>query len=157
MPTPRSGRRTAPSNGTVKESTHIWEVRHAGLLGIKYEVAVRPDLVSEPIKTDEGGPVSQAALQDVVDAAILGYVFRVSVWVNDNNFDSLGDRDDDVRSVAASCLLPVAKHVVELLPDALPQVLAVLWSGLTNMKDDLSSSVGTVMDLLGTIPDLNNA
>lgn len=62
---------------------------------------------------------------------------------------SLGDRDDDVRSVAASCLLPVAKHVVSLLPDVLPQVLAVLWSGLTDMKDDLSSSVGTVMDLLG--------
>jgi TATA-binding protein-associated factor len=61
----------------------------------------------------------------------------------------LGDRDDDVRSVAASCLLPVAKHVVELLPEALPQVLAVLWSSLTDMKDDLSSSVGTVMDLLG--------
>jgi hypothetical protein len=28
-------------------------------------------------------------------------------------------------------------------------MLAVLWDGLANMKDDLSSSVGAVMELLG--------
>lgn len=63
----------------------------------------------------------------------------------------LGDRDDDVRSVAASCLLPVAEHLVNQLPDELPRVLAVLWSCLSNMKDDLSSSVGAVMELLGKL------
>jgi TATA-binding protein-associated factor len=62
---------------------------------------------------------------------------------------SLGDHDDDVRSVAASCLLPVAAHLVEQLPEALDRVLTVLWSCLSDMKDDLSSSVGAVMDLLG--------
>lgn len=61
----------------------------------------------------------------------------------------LGDRDDDVRSVAASCLLPVAAYLVEELPEELSRVLAVLWSCLSDMKDDLSSSVGAVMDLLG--------
>lgn len=61
----------------------------------------------------------------------------------------LGDRDDDVRSVAASCLLPVAAHLVDQLPEELSRVLAVLWSCLSDMKDDLSSSVGAVMDLLG--------
>jgi TATA-binding protein-associated factor len=71
-PATRPGRRAGATAKRVKEPTHIWEVRHAGLLGIKYEVAVRPDLVSEPVK-DESGLVSQAALQDVVDAAILGY------------------------------------------------------------------------------------
>lgn len=62
---------------------------------------------------------------------------------------SLGDRDDDVRSVAASCLLPVAGHLVEQLPRSLGDVLLVLWRCLCDMKDDLSSSVGVVMDLLG--------
>ena len=62
---------------------------------------------------------------------------------------SLGDRDDDVRSVAASCLLPVAGLIVEQLPECLEQVLIVLWHCLCDMKDDLSSSVGIVMDLLG--------
>ena len=66
-----------------------------------------------------------------------------------DNSSSLGDRDDDVRSVAASCLLPVAAHLVTRLPEELGRVLAVLWSCLSDMKDDLSSSVGAVMDLLG--------
>jgi TATA-binding protein-associated factor len=61
----------------------------------------------------------------------------------------LGDRDDDVRAVAASCLLPVAGHLVEHVPDTLDRVLAVLWGCLSDLKDDLSSSVGAVMDLLG--------
>lgn len=62
---------------------------------------------------------------------------------------SLGDRDDDVRSVAATCLLPVAQHLVEHLPESLERILVVLWHCLSDMKDDLSSSVGAVMDLLG--------
>jgi TATA-binding protein-associated factor len=71
-------------------------------------------------------------------------------------FRRLGDRDDDVRAVAASCLLPVAEHVVQQLPEVLPQVLVVLWNCLTDMKDDLSSSVGTVMDLLGRSIPMSN-
>jgi hypothetical protein len=35
------------AKGPGKEKSHIWEVRHAGLLGIKYEVAVRSDVVEE--------------------------------------------------------------------------------------------------------------
>ena len=44
---------------------------------------------------------------------------------------------------------PVAAHLVDQLPEELGRVLAVLWSCLSDMKDDLSSSVGAVMDLLG--------
>ena len=51
--------------------------------------------------------------------------------------------------LAATCLLPVASHLVERLPESLERVLVVLWSCLRDMKDDLSSSVGSVMDLLG--------
>lgn len=63
----------------------------------------------------------------------------------------LGDADDDVRSVAASCLLPITQQFVEQLPEEIPRVLAVLWTCLGDMKDDLSSSVGAVMDLLGRL------
>ncbi|EPQ58588.1 SNF2 chromatin remodeling protein [Gloeophyllum trabeum ATCC 11539] len=124
--------------------TLVWEVRHAGLLGIKYEVAVRSDLVEaasteEDIKAEDGLAASDLSgkevLRGIVDAAVLG----------------LGDRDDDVRSVAASCLSPVASHLVQRLPEALCQVLSVLWNCLRDMKDDLSSSVGAVMDLLGKL------
>ena len=66
-------------------------------------------------------------------------------------FFSLGDSDDDVRSVAASCLLPITAHLVNQLAQDVPLVLSVLWNCLRDMKDDLSSSVGAVMDLLGQL------
>lgn len=50
-----------------------WEVRHAGLLGIKYEVAVRGDLLTTGVKF-EGDTVKAkhgSLLHDIVDAAIL--------------------------------------------------------------------------------------
>ncbi|KAH8102965.1 SNF2 chromatin remodeling protein [Cristinia sonorae] len=126
---------SARPQGRKLDVGHVWEVRHAGLLGIKYEVAVRADLV-EPGKVDSTDNLdSREVLRGVVDSAVLG----------------LGDRDDDVRSVAATCLLPIAEHLVEQLPDELSRVLAVLWSCLSDMKDDLSSSVGAVMDLLGKL------
>lgn len=70
----------------------------------------------------------------------------------------LGDRDDDVRAVAATSLLPVAQHIVEQIPESLDQILIVLWHCLSDMKDDLNSSVGAVMDFLGqsiSIPSLS--
>ncbi|KAF8163184.1 SNF2 superfamily chromatin remodeling protein [Crassisporium funariophilum] len=123
---------------TDLERSHVWEVRHAGLLGIKYEVAVRNDLFDGSHveqKMDASDDPVQSVLHGVVEAAILG----------------LGDRDDDVRSVAASCLLPVAEQIVEQLPGSLEQILVVLWHCLCDMKDDLSSSVGVAMDLLGKL------
>lgn len=52
-----------------------WEVRHAGLLGLKYEVAVRGDLLQAPARVKSEGedvkPETRSLLQDVVDAAIL--------------------------------------------------------------------------------------
>ena len=52
--------------------------------------------------------------------------------------------------MAASCLLPIAGNLVKQLPEELSRVLDVLWSCLSEMKDDLSSSVGVVMDLIGS-------
>lgn len=57
------------------EKTHIWEVRHAGLLGMKYEVAVRSDLFDKKtVKQEELVPAQPGicVLRDVVDAAVLG-------------------------------------------------------------------------------------
>ncbi|KAL1694700.1 hypothetical protein GGG16DRAFT_87332 [Schizophyllum commune] len=131
-----STRTTRHPKAKMLNLKHVWEVRHSGLLGLKYEVAVRDDLF---VKLDEGvqeGALSgKQILQDVVDSAILG----------------LGDHDDDVRAVAASCLLPVAEHLVKQLPESLDRVLVALWACLSDMKDDLSSSVGAVMDLLGKL------
>ena len=60
------------------ERSHVWEVRHAGLLGIKYEVAVRNDMFDEPsIKQEDDstdGERNVNVLSGVVGAAILGCV-----------------------------------------------------------------------------------
>src|SRR5690349_3165640 len=52
--------------------TSIWEVRHAGMLGLKYAVAVRKDLVN-------------MMLDGTVGAVILGYVmFHIYSWIVEN-------------------------------------------------------------------------
>ncbi|KAF9049234.1 SNF2 superfamily chromatin remodeling protein [Hymenopellis radicata] len=102
------------------------------------KVAVRSDLFTGHVVKQEDSDFDDSAkeiLRGVVAAALLG----------------LSDPDDDVRAVAASCLLPVAGHLVEHLPESLEQVLLVLWQCLSDMKDDLNSSVGAVMDLLGKL------
>lgn len=65
---------TTKKDGILRERTHVWEVRHAGLLGIKYEVAVRSDLVRMNDAQGDSGPRNKAILKDVVDAAVLGCV-----------------------------------------------------------------------------------
>ncbi len=67
-----------PPNGRITrgmtEANHVWEVRHAGLLGIKYEVAVRSDLITpdSSLSRDAIGQEGRDILRDVVDAAVLG-------------------------------------------------------------------------------------
>ena len=54
--------------GAVKGEKFSWEVRHAGLLGLKYEVAVRKDLLvdAEPTKLEfDAKPTKSELDQDV--------------------------------------------------------------------------------------------
>ncbi|KAF8334134.1 uncharacterized protein EI90DRAFT_3051180 [Cantharellus anzutake] len=122
----------APANGDAKANGQgneiAWQVRHAGLVGIKYEVAVRTDLFDD---MEHGLDI----LQEVLDAAVSG----------------MRDPVDDVRSVAATCITPIVHHVIERLSGYVDRILDVLWDCLGDMKDDLSLSVGFVMDLLGRL------
>jgi TATA-binding protein-associated factor len=65
---------------------YAWEVRHAGLLGLMYEVAVRPDIIAEPqdikpaaSELEADGDIEMADgrryqfLEKVLAAAMLGY------------------------------------------------------------------------------------
>lgn len=63
------------TGGRRTEAGHVWEVRHAGLLGIKYEVAVRKDLVETPAvdATEQSVQENKEVLRGIVDAAVLGY------------------------------------------------------------------------------------
>ncbi|SPO38981.1 related to MOT1 - transcriptional accessory protein [Pseudozyma flocculosa] len=140
---------------------YVWEVRHAGLLGLKYEVVVKKDLLfgsrearfdgmvkkedddeNEDVKAGMGSDAAAAApptpvniLDDVLDVAILG----------------LKDEDDDVRAVAAATLLPIVDVVVSQSPGHVIRLLDQVWDCLGDLKDDLSSSIGGVMDLLAKL------
>ncbi|XP_029306426.1 TATA-binding protein-associated factor 172 [Cottoperca gobio] len=98
-----------------------WEVRHGGLLGIKYALAVRQDLIS-------------VLLPRVLPAITVG----------------LQDLDDDVRAVAAAALIPVVEGLVQLLPNKVPYIVNTLWDALLDL-DDLTASTNSIMTLLSSL------
>ncbi|XP_054654807.1 TATA-binding protein-associated factor 172 isoform X1 [Dunckerocampus dactyliophorus] len=98
-----------------------WEVRHGGLLGIKYALAVRQDLIS-------------VLLPRLLPAITVG----------------LQDLDDDVRAVAAAALIPVVEGLVQLLPDKVPFIVNTLWDALLDL-DDLTASTNSIMTLLSSL------
>ncbi|ODH19656.1 hypothetical protein ACO22_06160 [Paracoccidioides brasiliensis] len=103
----------------------IWEVCHGGMIGLKYLVAVRNDvLLKEP-----------EILDGVIAAVMKG----------------LGDYDDDVRAVSAATLVPIAEDFVNLRPGSLNSLINIVWECLSNLQDDLSASTGSVMDLLAKL------
>ena len=103
----------------------IWEVCHGGMIGLRYLVAVRSDLLVEEERLMDG----------VVEAVMKG----------------LADFDDDVRAVSAATLIPIAKQFVMLRPTALDNLINIVWDCLSDLRDDLSASTGFVMDLLAKL------
>ncbi|ORY82149.1 hypothetical protein BCR37DRAFT_387607 [Protomyces lactucae-debilis] len=106
----------------------VWEVTHGGMLGLKYLVAMRKDVI-----------LSDDALMDKLFAVV---------------FTGLAHADDDVRAVAAATLIPVAEDLIARKPAVIDDLLQVLWDCLADMRDDLSASTGSVMDLLAKLCSL---
>ena len=117
--------REAQLVGREGQRPYIWEVRHAGLLGIKYEVMMRVDVLG----------VEDDMLSDVLDVAQLG----------------LRDNDDDVRAVAAAMLLPITSNIVSHQLARVSDLLDQLFVCVSDKRDDLSSSAASVMDLLASL------
>ncbi|KAF8470536.1 putative TBP associated factor [Kalaharituber pfeilii] len=103
----------------------VWAICHGGMLGLKYLVAVRTDmLVRDP---------------DLIDGVVTAVM------------KGLGDFDDDVRAVSAATMIPIAAEFISLRPEAVDGLVDVVWDCLTHLKDDLSASTGSVMDLLAKL------
>lgn len=98
-----------------------WEVRHGGLLGLKYLLAVKKNM------TDE----------------LLPHVLP-------SIFDGLQDIDDDVRAVAATALVPVCDELVKLQPAEIPRIIGTLWEIMLDL-DDLTASTNSIMALLSKL------
>ncbi|KAK9453555.1 hypothetical protein V1511DRAFT_489822 [Dipodascopsis uninucleata] len=106
----------------------IWEARHGGMLGLKYLVAVRRDILFD-------SEVGNKLLDGIVECVLHG----------------LEEQDDDVRAVSAATLVPIASEFVKLRSHSVDQLIEVVWECLANLKDDLSASTGSVMDLLASL------
>ncbi|GER39803.1 TATA-binding protein-associated factor BTAF1 [Striga asiatica] len=98
-----------------------WEIRHGSLLGIKYLVAVRQEMLHN----------------------LLGFVLPACKT-------GLEDPDDDVRAVAAEALIPTSASIVSLKGSTLHSIIMLLWDILLDL-DDLSPSTSSVMNLLAEI------
>ncbi|KAL4896623.1 hypothetical protein BDV59DRAFT_109904 [Aspergillus ambiguus] len=103
----------------------VWEVCHGGMIGLRYLVAVRKDLLVKDSKLMDG----------VLEAVMRG----------------LGDFDDDVRAVSAATLVPIAGEFVTSRQTTLGPLMTIVWDCLSNLQDDLSASTGSVMDLLAKL------
>ncbi|XP_032595951.1 TATA-binding protein-associated factor 172 [Drosophila grimshawi] len=99
-----------------------WEVRHGGLLGLKYVFVVREELL--PIYLPKSIPDILLGLLDPVD---------------------------DVGAVAAATLIPVAMWLPKLLSTAqVSSIVKMLWDLLVD-QDELTSACNSFMGLLAAI------
>lgn len=106
------------------EKVPCWEASHGGMLGLRYLVSVRTDILSE----------KPELLDDVLRMVLHG--------LNDS---------DDVQAVAAATLTPITDEFIKLRKSTINSVIITLWNCLTKLKDDLSASIGAVMDLLSKL------
>ncbi|XP_067645807.1 TATA-binding protein-associated factor 172 [Eurosta solidaginis] len=105
-----------------------WEVRHGGLLGLKYVFVVREDLL--PIYVPQ-------TINDILLA--------------------LFDAVDDVGAVAASTLIPIATWLPKLLnAGQVSSIVKMLWDLLLD-QDELTSACNSYMGLLAAILCLPDA
>lgn len=102
-----------------------WEAKHGGMLGLRYFVSVRTDIL-----------LTRSEMLDTVVNMVL---------------HGLKESDDDVQSVAALTLAPIANEFVKAKKDVIHSLLKVIWDCLINLRDDLSASIGSVMDLLSKL------
>lgn len=103
-----------------------WEAKHGGILGLKYFVSIRKDLLFK--------------YPNLLDKT----VEMVLYCLNDSG-------DDDVQSMAAATLVPITTEFVRLRPNMVFEVINAIWNNLSETRDDLSASTGSVMDLLAKL------
>ncbi|XP_022171117.1 TATA-binding protein-associated factor 172 [Myzus persicae] len=98
-----------------------WTTRHGGLLGLKYLLVVRKDIIEKILHLSF--PFISKALMDTVD---------------------------DVSAVAASALLPIVDFMIKCDEKWASDVISILWQMLA-VQDDLTASCYNFMTLLAAL------
>ncbi|KAH3902210.1 DNA-binding ATPase SCDLUD_002025 [Saccharomycodes ludwigii] len=104
--------------------TKFWQATHGGLLGILYFVSVKTEFFFE-----------NNLLKEVVEIVLYG----------------LNSNDDDVQSVSASILTPITNEFFQLDKSIIDSVLSTIWNCISDLDDDLASSIGSIMNLLSKL------
>lgn len=105
----------------------IWEAKHGGLLGLRYFVSIKTDLLLS--NKDILTKTSQIVLSCLCSQG-----------------------DDDVQTVAAATLVPITGAIVEQSSKLLlKELVEILWTVLGDGRDDLSAATGAIMDLLAKL------
>lgn len=108
-----------------KQPQKFWEAKHGGMLGVRYFVSIRTEVL-----------LSHPELLDSVVSMVL---------------HCLKESEDDVQSVAALTLAPIASEFVKTRTEVIASLLEVVWNCLSSFEDDLSASIGSVMELLSKL------
>lgn len=108
-----------------KPRQKYWEAKHGGMLGIRYFVSIKTEVL-----------LSHPELLDSVVSMVL---------------HCLKESEDDVQSVAALTLAPIASEFVKTRTEVISSLLEVVWDCLSSFEDDLSASIGSVMELLSKL------
>lgn len=124
-----------------------WEARHGGLLGLKYLLAVRADLIDSLLPK---------SFPYILQGKFSRFKRKLLKCVQCLGFSGLADTVDDVSAVAASSLIPVATKLTQLDLDSIPQVINKLWD-LLSEQDELAAACNSFMGLLAAILNLPQA
>lgn len=112
------------------DSDRSWQMRHGALVGLKYCLSARKDLLRDFICNEKDG-------QNAIYKAMV---------------DGLRDSVDDVRSVSSSAMLPIYDELIVIVPPHVvySTIVVSLWKCLVEL-DDLTSATAFVMNLLSKL------
>ncbi len=117
------------------EDDHCWEIRHSGIMSLKYTIAASAAMYQSNSKSENLNK--------------LKLIFDLTF---DNILRCLKDNDDDVRHVASTALEPVSNFLNNLLDiNKIEHLIKILIDVLVNKLDDLATSCSNIMSLLSDL------
>ncbi|GMM51207.1 DNA-binding ATPase [Starmerella bacillaris] len=108
-------------------NTGVWAACHGGMLGLRYFVTIRKDLIIG----------DQQLFTELVNCV----------------FKGLSRRDDDeVQAISAAVLLPISQEFANQRPkEEIAKLINIMWDCISELKDELTVAVGNIMDLLANL------
>jgi TATA-binding protein-associated factor len=136
-----------------ESSENCWEVRHSGIMILKYTVAATAAAATKNPKSimdnldveDLSSDLSKLSSSNLNNLKI---IFSLTF---ENILSCIRDKDDDVRQVASASLEPVSKLIHNLLDENRVELLIRILIDVLSEIDDLGTSCANIMCLLSDL------